>query len=650
MKKNMTSERVSFTDGYRAPDNAQAVKENNTAGINRIVKLSAVINGEIISSFKHFKLKQSAVTHHEFELTLAHDALSEKQGHQLEQANAFLGKRLTIKIAYKDFETKNNPERVFVGIITKVGFSQEAHSLGNIVLKGFSPTILLDGSPHTQSFGGSQPVNTGIIADEVIKQGIDPFWYDFRVNAKASSQIVYSSQYNETHYNYLCRLAEAYGEQFFYDGEVLHFGNMPAPAAPLELVSGSNASNIHTELRALHTQPGYYGYNSSKNTMLTSGETPLKHMGSLAQTAYSNNEGIFKTPSLQPAPIRAATDMDVVNSQTGAWGSKGVDVFVVSGDTTMPFLYPGCTADLYLRKPDSSKTGYFTKLMMTEVTHEIDTLGHYKGSFEAIASDTGFIPKPEFKTPFAETQPAVVVSNEDPLGQGRVQVKFLWQLNETTDFIRVMSPDAGGTDQITQNRGYVAIPEVGDQVMVGFVHNHPDRPFVMGGMFHGGVALGGGVNNHLKSIQTRSGIRILMNDAEGSVNIVDPSGNNYFMDGKGNITVSAPNDINFNAGGNLNINVGQNMSTSVGMNKTDTVTMNHSESVGMIKTSSVIGDSQVFITGKLTEFIEGDVHSEVKQERNEISRKEMNFTTEENFTSHTKSSIYMNSGEKGHNH
>ncbi|WP_435524748.1 phage baseplate assembly protein V, partial [Chryseobacterium indoltheticum] len=41
------------------------------------------------------------------------------------------------------------------------------------------------------------------------------------------------------------------------------------------------------------------------------------------------------------------------------------------------------------------------------------------------------------------------------------------------------------TDQITQNRGYVAIPEVGDQVMVNFVHNHPDRPFVMGECFMG---------------------------------------------------------------------------------------------------------------------------------------------------------------------
>lgn len=70
-----------------------------------------------------------------------------------------------------------------------------------------------------------------------------------------------------------------------------------------------------------------------------------------------------------------------------------------------------------------------------------------------------------------------------------MSVKFDWQLHDTTDFIRMMSPDAGGTDQVSQNRGYVAIPEVGDQVMVGFVHNHPDRPFVMGGMFHGQVGL-----------------------------------------------------------------------------------------------------------------------------------------------------------------
>ena len=213
MKKKNTPESAFFRpDGYKAPDNSNAIKENNIIGINRIVKLEVIINGKIISHFKHFKLKQSTRKHHKFELTLSHDSLENRQSHTLEDANKFLGNRLTVKILYKDVE--QSPERVFVGVITKVGFSQEHHSLGNIVLKGFSPTILLDAAPHTQSFGGDQPVNMGIIANEVIKQGIDKGKFDYRIDAKASSQILYSTQYDETHYNYLCRMAEAYGEQF----------------------------------------------------------------------------------------------------------------------------------------------------------------------------------------------------------------------------------------------------------------------------------------------------------------------------------------------------------------------------------------------------------------------------------------------------
>ncbi|WP_336688047.1 type VI secretion system Vgr family protein [Chryseobacterium bernardetii] len=575
--------------------NSEKISENHIPGINRVVKLDIVIEGKIIKHFKHFRLQQSVKNHHHFELTLAHDTLDGVQNHDLEEAQQFLGKRLTVVFKYKDVE--GSPERTFVGVITKVGFSQENHSLGNVVLKGYSPTILLDAAPHTQSFGGEKSVNMGIIAEEVIRQGIESSKYDVKVNAKASSQIFYSAQYNETHYNYLCRMAEAYGEQFYYDGEILHFGNMPPQNKSLELIYGSNVSDVNVELSAVHIKPQFYGYNSSANAKLISGETPIKHVGNLAQNAYKKNEGIFKTPSLQVAPIKAATDMDVVISQTSLAGSRAVEVFTVSGGTTIPFLYPGCVADINMRKTDTNKTAYFTKLMMTEVIHEVDTLGHYKGSFKAIASDTGYIPTPEFTMPVAQPQIATVISNTDPLGQGRVTVRFDWQLHDTTNFIRMMAPDAGGTDQITQNRGYVAIPEVGDQVMVGFVHNHPDRPFVMGGMFHGGTALGGGADNHLKSIQTRSGIRILMNDAEGSVNIIDPSGNNYFMDGKGNIVVTAPKNMTFNAGENLNINVGKDMKTSVGndnavniINNHNFTSKNYKQTINENKTINVTGD------------------------------------------------------------
>ncbi|MEE6127148.1 phage baseplate assembly protein V [Chryseobacterium arthrosphaerae] len=575
--------------------NSEKISENHIPGINRVVKLDIVIEGKMIKHFKHFRLQQSVKKHHEFELTLAHDTLGGAQNHDLEEAQQFLGKRLTVVFKYKDVE--GSPERTFVGVITKVGFSQENHSLGNIVLKGQSPTILLDGAPHTQSFGGEKPVNMGIIATDVIRQGIENSKFDVSINAKASSQILYSAQYNETHYNYLCRMAEAYGEQFYYDGEVLHFGNMPPQNKALELIYGSNVSDVNVELKAVHIKPHFYGYNSSSNAKLTSGDTPIKHVGNLAQTAYKNNDGIFKTPSLQVAPIKAATDMDVVISQTSTAGSKAVEVFTVSGGTTIPFLYPGCVADINMRKTDTNKTSYFTKLMMTEVLHEVDALGRYSGRFEAIASDTGYIPTPDFTVPIAQPQIATVISNTDPLNQGRVTVKFDWQLHDTTNFIRMMAPDAGGTGQVAQNRGYVAIPEVGDQVMVGFVHNHPDRPFVMGGMFHGGTALGGGINNHMRSIQTKSGIKVLMNDDEKSVTILDPSGNTYFMDGAGNITVTAPKNMTFNAGENLTINVGKDMKTSVGNDNAVTIindhkftSKNYKQTINENKTINVTGD------------------------------------------------------------
>jgi len=650
---------TSATNGgstFRPSQNAAGISENHHTGINRLVKLSLVIEGKVIKYYKHFKLTQSARKHHEFTLTLAHDTLGDRQNHTLEEANKFLGKRLTAVISYKDVE--NSPERTFVGVITGVGFSQERMSLGNIVLSGYSPTILLDGAPHIQSFGGGQPVNMGIIAEEVIRQGLDKSRFDIRIDTNDYSQIIYSSQYDETHYNYLARMAEAYGEQFYYDGEVLHFGKLPPQNTPVRLVYGSSANDIKVELKAVHTKPQFYGYNSNRNEILKSGATPIQHVGDLAKTAYDHNDKIYKTPSLRVAPIKATTHLDVEYSQRSTAGSEAVNVFNLSGSTTVPFLHPGCLVDVEMRKPDTNETSYFTRIMVTETTHEIDTIGHYSGSFQGIASDTGFLPKPEFTVPIAQPQIATVISNADPEGQGRVQVRFDWQTNDTTHFIRMMSPDAGGTDQITQNRGYVAIPEVGDQVMVNFVHNHPDRPFVMGGMFHGGIGLGGGINNHMRSIQTKSGIRVLMNDDEKSVTILDPSGNTYFMDGKGNITVTAPKNMTFNVGENLDIKVGKNMSTSVGadqsntvgMNKTESITMNSSQSVGAVKNVTIGGNFMTNVVGKMIEFIKGNKESEVEQDSQKVVKGERLIHSEKDHKIHSQTEINGQANEKTNMH
>lgn len=526
--------------------NAEGISESAIAGINRVVKLEIFVEGKEIKFFKNFKLTQSAVKHHQFDLVLAHDTLGSAENHNLEEAQGFLGKRVTVVFKYKDVE--NGPERNFVGVITEVGFGQDKGSLGNIILTGYSPTILLDSAPHTQSFGGKQEISLNSIADQVMKEGLGSSKFDVRVDAQYGN-VTYSSQYDETHYNYLARIAEAYGEQFFYDGEVLHFGKLPPQQKPVTLTYGSNVADVKIKMKAQHVKPSFYGYNSSKNEKLTGGSSKINHTSDIAKRAYQISEKTFITPSLSVAPIKAAKVTDVDASQKSAAGSNSVNVFTTSGTTSVPFLYPGCTADIEMRKPDSNETSYFTKLMMTEVTHEVDARGYYTGSFEAIAADTGFMPRPDFSTPKAEPQFAKVISNTDPLNQGRVQVQFDWQNgSNTTEFIRVMTPDAGSSEKVSKNRGFMAIPEVDDHIMVNFVHQHPDRPFVMGGMFHGGAGGGGGQGNNVKSLSSKSGHTISLNDA-GGITITDRSGGNIItVDGTNTISAVASKKVTLDNG------------------------------------------------------------------------------------------------------
>lgn len=578
--------------------NAVAIAESQLLGINRVVRLDIVIEGKIISHFKHFKLRQSAVKHHEFDLMLAYDSLGKPENHNLEEAQNFLGKRITVVFRYKDLES--SPERSFVGVITEVGFSQEKGSLGNIVLSGFSPTVLLDAAPHIQSFGGSQEVSLNSIADQVIREGLGQNKFDYRVDAQHGN-VSYSSQYEETHYNYLARIAEAYGEQFYYDGEVLHFGKLPPQEKPVRLVYGSSVADIRITMKAQHVNPSFYGYNSSKNEKLTTGSSKINHTSDIARRAYEISEKIFTTPSLRVAPIKAVSFMDIDASQKGTAGSKASDVFVTTGSTTVPFLYPGCIADVEMRKTGSNETAYFTKLMIIATEHEVDSRGYYTGTFEAIASDTGYIPRPEFELPRAEPQFAKVISNTDPLNQGRVQVQFDWQNGSSaTEFIRVMTPDGGSSEKVSKNRGFMAIPEVGDQVIINFVHQHPDRPFVMGGMFHGQVGGGGGTGNNIKSLSTRSGNKLELNDGEGSVFLTDQGGAHMKFDGAGNAVTNANNNKTVTVGNDNTVNAGSKHCTDVGkgqsiltMDKNGVIDLN-----GATKVTLKVGESYIEINAE----------------------------------------------------
>lgn len=187
----------------------------------------------------------------------------------------------------------------------------------------------------------------------------------------------------------------------------------------------------------------------------------------------------------------------------------------------------------------------------------------------------------------------------------------------------------------------------------------------MGGMFHGQVSLGGGSDNRVKSIQTRSGHRIIFTEDE-SIVITDKSGNEIHLDTTGsNINITAPETMTLNCK-NMFINVGENMSTtvgsnqsnnvgqnrdeSIGLNNSQSIGMNSTQSVGAMKMTSVVGDASVFITGKITEMIEGDVHSETMKERNEVSEGKIITQSTGTNEQHSKKIVKNNSNEQSNSY
>jgi len=333
-------------------------------------------------------------------------------------------------------------------------------------------------------------------------------------------------------------LAESYGEQFYYDGQTVRFGKLPFAEKPIQLVFGKNVDEVDISMKALHVNPSYYGYNSSNHESLTTGKSTIKHVSSLAKSAYDISQKTFTAPLLRVAPLKARTSKDLDAAQDSTAGSTSVTAFTTSGRTSTPFLYPGYVVDMEMLKPGTKQSTYFTRLMIIEASHSVDKLGNYTGHFEAIGADTGYIPRPVFREPKAEPQFAKVISNDDDMG--RVQVRFDWQGGgENTEWIRVMSPDAGSSGKVSKNRGFVAIPEVGDQIMVGFVHSHPDRPYVMGGLFHGKIGSGGGKGNNIKSLSSKSGNKLELNDKEGSVYLANHKTVNMKFDGAGNAVTNA---------------------------------------------------------------------------------------------------------------
>ena len=101
----------------------------------------------------------------------------------------------------------------------------------------------------------------------------------------------------------------------------------------------------------------------------------------------------------------------------------------------------------------------------------------------------------------------IVTNNQDPQGLGRVKVKFPTLTEEHESYwARVVGVGAGSS------RGFYCLPEINDEVLVGFEHGDIHRPYIIGGVWNGKDKTPEDVNNtinggkvRLRTIKTRTG-------------------------------------------------------------------------------------------------------------------------------------------------
>jgi len=541
---------------------------------NNLIK-EISIGDKSILHFASFTLQQQFNAHHFFELRFNHDQMGAPGLISLDSSRDFVGQTLSASFGY-DFNTMQH----FIGIVTKVELTQSNGYHGVLVVSGYSPTVLIDRGPDLGSYL-EKDLNT------IVKLATkDTPVNDLKINTNAarSSAIDYVIQYRESDFDFLNRLSGEYHEWFFYDGVNLNFGK-PDDQKEVALFYGRDVQSLQYAMEVAPIKNKRFAYNPKQDEMLQSestgkagGRPDLVHVINASNTMYSKT---FNQPSL----IRVENGSDIKAHVENEEKANISELLKISAHGDNPQVAIGTIAEvsMSLKQGLDFSAESLGKFLITSVSHSIDERGHYNNSFEGVVSTTERLSFKNYQRPNPDMQLADVVDNNDPKGQGRVKVKFKWscQTNDQTEWLRVVTPDAGSSGKVSKNRGFVFIPEVGDQVLIAFEEGNIARPLIMGSVFHGKSGSGGSSSNNTKSLTSKSGHTVQLDDG-GGITVRDKDENTIMLDGAGNISMhskisimiscgegdSPASAINLDKDGNINImgkNIGALGSESINM-------------------------------------------------------------------------------------
>ncbi len=170
-----------------------------------------------------------------------------------------------------------------------------------------------------------------------------------------------------------------------------------------------------------------------------------------------------------------------------------------------------------------------------------------------------------------------VTDNKDEEGLGRVRVRLPWFGDTSASYwARIATPMASA------GKGVFFLPEVGDEVLLGFEQGDPAHPYILGALWNGEARPpedNADGNNDPRVIRSRAGSELRFTDADkpsvelrlangrhllldyAGISFADEKGNSVQIDsGSGAITITAKGALNLSADGAVSIDAGRSLS------------------------------------------------------------------------------------------
>jgi uncharacterized protein involved in type VI secretion and phage assembly len=379
------------------------------------------------------------------------------------------------------FRAESDPVVVTNGEITAIAVEPGSGGRHELVLTGLDLT-------HRLTRGGKSRAFANMSDSDVARRIAGEYGLDADIDATGDVH-EHTMQHGETDYAFLRRIAGRVGYDVWITDQTFHFKKKPKGRPdPPKLAWGENlldfrvrfaSADVCDEVVVTAWDPVGKNTVTGRATATDPGtDAPAaQQMADAARHAFgavTRNAGQF------PAGTQAEAD---ARAQALLFKASGGQVVLRGEAVGNPWL--GAGAEATLDRVGKRLAGTYR---LTSVEHVYGANRPYVTRFVCGGKDADSLADlvggggagagGEQHRGWGSLVVAVVTNNDDQQGgQGRVRVKFPTLHDSESGWARVVAPGAGA------KRGIEWLPEVGDEVLVGFENDDKARPLVLGGLW-----------------------------------------------------------------------------------------------------------------------------------------------------------------------